>query len=29
MDLHFYFGLALVVVAAILCFWFRNEGNKE
>jgi len=29
MDMHFYFGLALVLVAAGLCFRFRNERRKK
>jgi len=27
MDAHFFFGLALIVVSFLLCFWFR-KGNK-
>jgi len=29
MTAGFYFGLALICVAFIICFWFRNENRKK
>jgi len=27
MDAHFFFGLALILTVAVLCFIYRNEGE--
>jgi len=29
MTAGFYFGLALIVVAFIICFWFRDANRKK
>jgi hypothetical protein len=27
MDTHFFFGMALIVFAFLLCFWFKKENK--